>query len=136
MWLLLVKKEVAHEIVATSCEALHYRHLISIAPVTSGFCGFPTAEPPQECERAGPHYDKIKDHWDENAEDRSEVVSDVVALVRKHDYNGVDQTQECKGREYRQEALLKKDTRSRGPDAVAGYNPRDQGDAEVLDTPY
>ena len=84
------KDERTYKVVAPSRKRLHHRHLV----VKGRFCRFSaTSFSPgkivNEAERRRPHDDKVEYHRDEDAEDRTKILYDVVSLIGKHDEDGV-----------------------------------------------
>ena len=88
--------------------------------------------PPDERERGGPHDDEVEHQRHEYAEDRPEVVHDMMALVRKHDDDRVKEAKQRERREVRQEARLEECARGRSEHREAGHDACEERDAEVL----
>merc|ERR1712093_680321 len=76
------------EVVASSSERLDHGHLVSELLLA------PPRQEVDEGERAGPHDGKVYHHRDEGPEDWSEVVYDVVSLVREEHKDCVQQAKE------------------------------------------
>jgi hypothetical protein len=119
----------AHKVVAPRREALHDRHLVPVRGLAPRLAA---AERPHKRERARPHHDEVQDHRHEHAEHGAQVLHDVVALVREHDDDRVEQAEERERAEAREELGLEEGARGEAPDCVPGRHARDEGDAEVL----
>lgn len=80
-----------HEIVTSCGKALHHGHLV---PRIRPHLVFPNPEVVTEAKRGEPHHHKVQNHRDEYPEHRPEVMHDVMALVREHDEDGINQADE------------------------------------------
>ena len=85
------KMDRTDEIVATRCECLGDCYFIPEYLLSPGFL---FRQIIHESKGRSPHYHEIKDHGHENPEHWSQVVDNVVSLIRKQDEDGIKQTEQ------------------------------------------
>lgn len=92
----------------------------------------PLAELPDQHEARGPHDAEVEDHGHEDAEYGPEVVQDVVALVREHDKDRVQQPKERERGKYREEAFVEEVGGREDEHREARQHPKAKRNSEVL----
>ena len=88
--------------------------------------------PPYKRECGGPHDNEVEDERDEDAEDRPKVVHGVVALVREHYDNCIEEAEECERAEVWEERRLEEPARREAEHQEACRYARCEGYAQVL----
>ena len=93
---------LTYEVVAARSERLHDRHVVPPGPTLP----LPDAQLPHEHESCRPHDAEVQHHRHEDAENGTEIVQDVVSLVREHDEDRVQQTEQCERSEEWEETVV------------------------------